>query len=136
MVVVVPGSTVPIYRQIVDQVRAAIARGDLPAGDALPSVRALAEELVVNVNTVAKAYGELVRHGDVISELGRGVFVAEAPPHLPELEQRRRLAPAVERLVAEAIHLGVDRDALLAAVHAHCDRAGVLPRPARKRKQG
>jgi GntR family transcriptional regulator len=125
---IVPSSPTPIYRQIIDQVRAAIARGELAAGDPLPSVRGLAEELVVNMNTVAKAYGELVRHGDAVSEAGRGVFVSSKPPQTPEVERRRRLAQAVERVVAEAVHLSVDRDGLLLAIETYCDRNGVLPR--------
>ena len=57
------GSTVPIYRQIVDQIGRAVATGRLVAGEQVPSVRALAEELVLNPNTVARSYGDLVRDG-------------------------------------------------------------------------
>jgi GntR family transcriptional regulator len=124
---VLASSSTPIYRQIIDQVRAAIARGALRPGDALPSVRSLAEDIVVNMNTVAKAYGELVRHGDIVSEAGRGVYVATRPPHTPEIERRRRLAQAVERLVAQAVHLSVDRESLHASIDAYCDKHGVLP---------
>jgi GntR family transcriptional regulator len=71
------GTGSPIYRQIVEQVRLAVAMGTLAAGHTMPSVRALAERLLVNVNTVAKAYGELVRDGVLEAHQGRGVFVAE-----------------------------------------------------------
>lgn len=132
-----PSSATPIYKQVVDQIRAAVARGDLGPGDALPSVRGLAEELVVNFNTVAKAYGELVRSGDIVSEAGRGVFVAPRPPQVSELERRRRLQTAVEQLVAEAVHVGADREDVHGAIDTHCDRAGVLPRArATKRSEG
>lgn len=141
---VVTSSATPIYKQVVDQVRAAIARGDLEVGAPLPSVRALAEELRINMNTVAKAYTELAHHGDVVSEPGRGVFAAARAPSLTAAERRRRLADAVERIVAEAVHLGVDRDELVAAIVTHCERTGLLvdvkPTPrasqARERRHG
>ena len=126
-----PGSPLPIYRQIVDQVRAAITRGELSPGDSLPSVRAVAEELVVNANTVAKAYGELVRAGDVVSEPGRGVFVSQEKPHVGSLERKRRLRAAVERVVAEAISVGASRVELDEAIEECCVRARVLMRGGR-----
>lgn len=129
---VVTSSATPLYRQVVDQVRAAVARGELQAGDPLPSVRALAEELRINMNTVAKAYTELVRHGDVVSEPGRGVFASAAPPTTSAAERRRRLAVAIERLIAEAVHLGVGRDELVDAIVTYCDRAGLLGPSARE----
>lgn len=123
-----PGSAVPIYRQIVDQVRAHISRGDLSPGEALPSVRAVAEDLVVNANTVAKAYGELVRSGEVVSEPGRGVFVAERRPQVSASERRRRLKVAVERLLAEAMSVGARREEIDAALDAGCKEAGLYAR--------
>ena len=71
------GSTVPIYRQIIDRVRRGVTNGDLAVGDQLPSVRALAERLLVNHNTVAKAYQVLVRDGVIESRHGRGVFITK-----------------------------------------------------------
>ncbi len=70
-------SSVPIYRQIVEQVKRAIARGPLAAGAALPSVRELAQQLVLNPNTVFRAYGELERAGIVYTKRGVGTFVAD-----------------------------------------------------------
>lgn len=121
-----PGSSVPIYRQLVEQIRAAIARAELAAGDALPSVRSVAEDLVVNANTVAKAYGELLRAGDVVSEPGRGVFVAGRRPQLMAAERKRRLRAAVERVVAEALSAGASRAELDAAIDAYCTQTGLL----------
>jgi GntR family transcriptional regulator len=69
------GSDTPIYRQITDQVRLAVATGRLTVADQLPSVRALAEELVLNPNTVARAYTDLAREGLIESKPGRGVFI-------------------------------------------------------------
>lgn len=66
------GSDSPIYRQLSEQVRLAVATGKLAMGDPLPSVRALAEELVINPNTVARAYAELARDGLIEARPGRG----------------------------------------------------------------
>ena len=73
---VTTGSGTPIYRQIVEQVRLAVGTGALPAGRAVPSVRGLAEKHVVNPNTVAKAYAELVRDGVLEAQQGMGFFLS------------------------------------------------------------
>ena len=125
---ITPGTPTPIWRQIVDQVRAAIASGELLPQDPLPSVRTVAATLVVNANTVAKAYAELARHGDVISEQGRGLFVSREPPSLPGLERKKKLLLAVERVVTDAVHLGVSRHALLDAIERYCDKHDLLPK--------
>lgn len=102
---IVTGSTTPIYRQIVEQVRVATATGKLKAGDGLTSVRRLAEELLINPNTVAKAYGELAREGVVESRQGLGVFVAPKRRVLSREERRRRLEQALDVLTQEALCL-------------------------------
>ena len=70
-----PGSNIPVYRQIVEQVRHKVATERLGVADQLPSVRALAELLVLNPNTVARAYAELAREGVIEARQGRGVFI-------------------------------------------------------------
>ena len=72
-----PGSHVPIYLQIADGIRAAVAAGVYRPGEVLPSLRAMATEIHVNPNTVQRAYDELEREGLVYSQRGRGLFVAE-----------------------------------------------------------
>jgi GntR family transcriptional regulator len=72
-----PRSHVPIYLQIADEIRAAVAAGLYRPGEALPSLRAMAVEAQVNPNTVQRAYDELEREGLVFSQRGRGLFVAE-----------------------------------------------------------
>ena len=102
------GSATPIFRQIVDQVRLAVARGSADEGDQLPSVRALAERLVLNPNTVARAYAELAREGLIETRQGKGVFVAAAARRqqmYTRAERLRRLEPALDALVNEAIAL-------------------------------
>src|SRR5689334_10930843 len=101
------GSVTPIFRQIVDQISVAVARGALTCGDPLPSVRGLAERLVVNPNTVAKAYAELLRDGVIESHQGKGVFVARQRQVYTKAEKLRRLAPALEAMVNHAVGLGL-----------------------------
>ena len=73
--VITTGSDTPIYKQITEQVRLAVASGRLKVDEQLPSVRTLAEELVLNPNTVARAYTDLAREGLIESRAGRGVFL-------------------------------------------------------------
>src|ERR1700744_4735471 len=96
----------PIYRQIVRQSGAAVAQGRLAVGEQLPAVRVLAESLVVNPNTVARAYQELIREGLLESRSGRGVFVAERRQVFSDAEQARRLRHLAEQLCQEAALLG------------------------------
>ncbi|MCC7145828.1 MAG: GntR family transcriptional regulator [Phycisphaeraceae bacterium] len=103
---VTTGSDRPIYRQVVDQIRLAVVGGKLRPGDSLPSVRAMAEHLLVNPNTIAKAYAELMREGFVQAQQGKGVFVADRRPVLSAAERQRRLQAAVEQLAHEAAGLG------------------------------
>jgi len=108
-----PGSATPIFKQIVDQVRVAVATGKLKAGEQLPSVRALAERLVVNPNTIAKAYAELSREGIIDGQHGRGVFVAPPRQMYTKAERLRRIGPLVEALVNEAVPLGFSADEIV-----------------------
>ena len=104
-----PGSATPIFKQIVDQVRLALATETLATGEQLPSVRVLAERLVLNPNTIARAYAELARDGLIETQQGKGVFVASRPraPMYTKTERLRRLEPSLAALVHEAIALGV-----------------------------
>jgi GntR family transcriptional regulator len=100
-----PGSSTPIFRQIIDQVRLSAARGSAQTGTQLPSVRALAERLVLNPNTVARAYAELAREGLIETQPGKGVFLARPRQMYTRPERLRRLEPALDALVNEAIAL-------------------------------
>lgn len=95
------GSSIPVYRQIADQVRRAVATGGLREGDQLPSVRALAEQLVINPNTVARAYADLAREGVVESQPGKGLYIAPRRQILAPAERRRRLQMALEAFLNE-----------------------------------
>lgn len=99
------GDARPIFRQIVDGIRKEIATGKLQPGAKLPSVRALALQLAINANTVAKAYGELTVQGLLESRKGLGIFVAEPKQMLSEEEQQLRLQEASERFVNDVMYL-------------------------------
>ena len=106
----------PIYRQLIDQVRQAVALGNLRPGERLPSVRQLSRELVVNPNTVARAYTELEHDGTLITQQGRGVFVAKLQQDLTKKARRKQIAKKLDQLFVEAVHLGFTSDELLAMV--------------------
>jgi GntR family transcriptional regulator len=110
------GSSTPIYKQITDQVRMAVASGRLSVADQLPSVRALAEELVVNPNTVARAYADLAREGIIEARQGRGVFIIQKRRVFSRAEARRRLEPLMDALIAEAFALDFTPDELKEAL--------------------
>lgn len=101
-----PAAGSPIYEQLAEQVRAAVARGLLRPDDRLPSVRELSQTLVVNPNTIARAYSELERAGVLYTRQGMGVFVAQIPPPLARKARRERLIPSLDRLLIEAARLG------------------------------
>jgi GntR family transcriptional regulator len=104
---ITPGSAAPIYQQIVSQVRHAIVSAAVAEGDLLPSVRALAEQLLINPNTVAKAYAELSKDGLVETLPGRGLAVARrrAGMGLTRAERLRRIDPLATQLLHEAVAL-------------------------------
>ena len=93
---------VPVYRQIVDQVRGGVAAGALGAGDQLPTVRQLAVDLEVNPNTVVKAYRELEYDGLIETHQGTGTFVSDQKVSRPGDERQRQLAQIVSDAVARA----------------------------------
>jgi len=119
------GGSVPLYKQIVDQVCRAVVQGGLAVGDQLPSVRSLAERLVLNHNTVARAYNDLGRDGVIESRHGRGVFVARKRQVYTKAERGRRLDRALETLLGEALLLDFTPEEILAAVERKLEeRAG------------
>jgi GntR family transcriptional regulator len=109
-------SAVPLYAQIVGQVRAGVASGLLKSGDPLPSVRQLASELRINPNTVVQAYRELEREGFTVAQRGQGTFVAELPEDRRHDERARVARELVERLLAEAGRVGLQRSEVRAAL--------------------
>ena len=113
---VTTGAGTPIYRQIVDQIRLAVATGVLSPGDTLPSVRSVADQHTINFNTVAKAYAELVREGVLESLQGKGFFVAQKRQIYSRPERLRRLRQAVESFIHEAVVLDFSAEDIRKAV--------------------
>jgi len=109
-----PHSGQPIYVQIVEQVKHAIASGQLGPGDELPRVRGLAQQLVVNPNTVLRAYQELEHLGLVVRKQGSGTYVSDAGSPLGEDARRRVLAEKTDALLYDARHMGFGLDDLRA----------------------
>ncbi len=101
-----PGSGVPLYRQIIDQVLLAVADGRLAAGAQLPTVRQLAVDLAVNLNTVARAYREMEIRGIVETQQGTGTFVASRRAEKRTAERRKALDRLVDDFLAQAAARG------------------------------
>jgi GntR family transcriptional regulator len=109
------GSSEPIYRQLVDQVRRLVAGGQLAPGDAMPSVRDIAQALTLNPMTVSKAYGMLEMEGVVTRRRGQGMAVADAPKRAHSIDSRAELLrPTLERAALEARQLELDPETVLA----------------------
>jgi GntR family transcriptional regulator len=104
---------IPIYLQIVHQVRYLVAARRLAPGEEIPPIRALAEQLVINPNTVAKAYHELEREGIVTKRHGSGTYVSDSGSRLARGERMKILTQRIDALLAEARHLDVSVDEVL-----------------------
>ncbi len=100
----------PVYLQVVDQIRFAVASGEMVAGEALPAIRPLAEELRVNRNTIAKAYAELESQGVIESFPGKGSFVRKAESRFTEAAKEELLAREIDAAVVMARQLQVDEE--------------------------
>lgn len=119
-------SDLPIYLQLIEQIKQQIADGTLKPGDQLPTVRSLAEELRVNFNTVARSYRVLDEAGVISTQQGRGTYITEKPP--PEISDRLRhesLTALASRYAREAHRLGFSneeiRQKLLDQIEAQTD---------------
>ena len=102
-----PSSSVPIYRQIMDQIKYQIAAGILKAGDKIPSVRQLAGQLAVNQNTVLKVYNELCREHILQVDRGNGTIVAQGSTTAPMSERKKAVATLLREAAVQAIHLDI-----------------------------
>jgi GntR family transcriptional regulator len=127
-------SGLPIYTQIVNQVQAQVAGGMLKPGDQLPTVRALAEELRVNFNTIARAYRILDEARIISTQQGRGTYITEIPPpKVKEKLRRESLKALTEKYINEAKHMDFSRDEISEMIqdqlkaweaHTEADRNG------------
>lgn len=108
---------VPIYLQIVNQVKYLLACGRLAPGEELPPIRVLADRLVVNPNTVARAYRELEQAGVVVKRSTTGTYVSDAGSPLARRERLRIVAERIDALLAEARQLGFDVEEIVELLH-------------------
>jgi GntR family transcriptional regulator len=112
---------VPIYIQIVNQVKHLVASGRLSPGEEIPPIRVLAEKLVVNPNTVARAYLELEHAGIVTKRQGAGTYVAATRSGLSRREKLKLLQPRVDALLIESNQLDVEFDELMTLLEERRD---------------
>ena len=123
----------PVYLQLVDQIRYAAASGALKSGEPLPPIRALAEQLRVNRNTVAKAYAELESQGIIETIQGKGCFLSENNSPFKKQVREKLLLNEVNSAVVTAHHLQVSRDEFMALVKERLDfferKAGQTEKP-------
>ncbi len=114
-------SGLPVYLQIVEQIKAAAASGALRPGEALPSIRPVAEELRVNRNTVAKAYSELESQGVIETIPGKGCFLKENHSPLRKEVRRKMLIEEIDQAIVMAHHLQVPRPEFLKLIQERMD---------------
>lgn len=113
-----PNDGVPIYLQIVQQVKYLVASGRLAPGEELPAIRTLAESLVINPNTVARAYRELEQAGVVEKRRTAGTYVSDAGSPLARREKLRILTERIDALLAEARQMDVSVDEIVGLIQA------------------
>lgn len=111
----------PLYLQLVDQVKAAVAAGSVRDGDPLPPIRPLAEELRVNRNTVARAYADLERQGVIETAAGKGCFIRSTSSPFRKDARLKLLAADIDQAVVQAHHLRVDKDDFLRLAETRFD---------------
>jgi len=109
---------VPIYRQIVNQVKYLVASGRLGPGDDLPPIRVLAEQLLINPNTVARAYRDLETAGILTSRRGAGTYVSAQGSPLARKERVRIISERIDSLLAEAQQMDIGIDKVIDLVHS------------------
>jgi len=114
----------PAYLQVVDQVKAAAASGALRAGETLPSIRPLAEQLRINRNTVAKAYAELESQGVIETVAGKGSFVTENNSPFRKQVREKMLAEDIDAAIVQAHHLQVGEREFMDLVKERLDVFG------------
>src|ERR1051326_8416634 len=111
-----PHSGVPVYRQMIDQVKYYVASGALKAGDQLPSIRELAQVLAINPTTVVRVYTELEREGVIEMRHGKGAFVAVHGRRVSAAERERALRRLARHLAVEAMQMGASSSEVLKVV--------------------
>ncbi|HUW57966.1 MAG TPA: GntR family transcriptional regulator [Planctomycetota bacterium] len=120
-----PHSGIPVYRQVMDQVKYYAASGALKVGAQLPSIRELSKTLSVNPTTVVKAYTELQHEGVIEMKQGKGAFVAEVGRGMSEAERRKVLERLTRQMVVEAKQMGAPADVVRRVVEEQLEEMGL-----------
>ena len=102
----------PVYQQLMDQIKRQIAMGLLRQGEKLPTVRQLAASLVINPNTIAKAYKQLEREGIITTRPGAGAFVTDLSSNLSSSVKKKIITEQLERVIIEARHMDLNKKTL------------------------
>jgi len=121
---ILPGSDEPIYIQVTEQISKAIARGELASGDKLPAVRKLALELVINPNTVARAYSRLEQAGLVNTKTGSGTFVADPKLRKTDATDINMLVERMDTLITRGLNLGLKAQDLISLFESRLAKFG------------
>ena len=123
---ILPNDSTPIYQQIVNQVKYMISSGQLRPGDILPPIRTLSESIIVNANTVARAYRDLERDGFVKLQRGIGTTVRATGSPLSKTEQQEILAERASALISEARQMNMNLEDILEVVRAQAEKMNLL----------
>jgi GntR family transcriptional regulator len=118
-----PKSGVPFYRQFIEQVKFAMARGDLQPGTQLPTVRQLAVDLSINPNTVIRAYREMEIEGLLETHQGSGTFVGDRKPDIVAIERQRMLDQIITEMLARASSYGLSFEDILTGLQQRKERS-------------
>jgi len=119
---ILPGSGEPIYVQVAEQISEAIAKGELASGDKLPAVRKLAAELVINPNTVARAYSRLEQAGLVTTKTGSGTFVSDPKLRRSDAADINILTERMDTLITRGLNLGIEAQDLIRMFRERLDK--------------
>ncbi|MDR1025218.1 MAG: GntR family transcriptional regulator [Treponema sp.] len=115
-------SGTPVYRQVIRQIENGVLSGRLKTGDKLPTIRALAVDLKINPNTIAKAYGELEIRGILATQVGSGTYIADKRPEPEEDMLGAKIGETLGRFMREMRDLGLDKKEILRLIRAWEDR--------------
>jgi GntR family transcriptional regulator len=129
-----PGSGVPIYLQMIEQIKHAIETGALRPGEQLPGIRRLAEDLIINPNTIAKAYRELEHDGVIELRQGTGAFVAENGPAAATVRRMSAAQPLMSNLLSRLRESGLGEQEIRRLFESELMRLSETTLPARSRR--
>ena len=119
-----PHSGVPVYRQIIDQVKFLVSGGALKKGDQLPSIRDLAKQLTLNPTTIAKSYELMAAEGLIEKIPGKGAFIADFRKALNRSEKEQKLRELTRQIIVESDQLGLSAGALMRIIGEEMERLG------------